>query len=181
MTTAVQSAPTTEFAIGFREMMVPQLEKEIATTKRVLAAIPDDKSSWKPEPNSRCAAELAKHIASVDVAFLEGIAAGSFAKMMDSEQAGTSTKGLPAAHKELANWYEKNANAALGKIRKMSGEQLTKVIDFYGAFQLPAFAYLLFVNNHSIHHRGQLAAYLRPMGAKVPNIYGGSFDEPWQG
>jgi uncharacterized damage-inducible protein DinB len=33
-------------------------------------------------------------------------------------------------------------------------------------------------SNHSIHHRGQLASYLRPMGSKVPSIYGGSADEP---
>jgi uncharacterized damage-inducible protein DinB len=31
---------------------------------------------------------------------------------------------------------------------------------------------------HSVHHRGQLSSYLRPMGAKVPAIYGGSGDEP---
>jgi hypothetical protein len=40
--------------------------------------------------------------------------------------------------------------------------------------------YLGFLNNHSIHHRGELATYLRPMGSKVPAIYGGSFDEPFQ-
>jgi uncharacterized damage-inducible protein DinB len=45
---------------------------------------------------------------------------------------------------------------------------------------MPVVFYLTFVNNHSIHHRGQLAAYLRPMGSKVPAIYGGSADEPWQ-
>ena len=32
-----------------------------------------------------------------------------------------------------------------------------------------------------MHHRGQLSAYLRPMGAKVPAIYGGSADEPMAG
>jgi uncharacterized damage-inducible protein DinB len=31
--------------------------------------------------------------------------------------------------------------------------------------------------NHSVHHRGQLSAYLRPMGAKVPSIYGSSLDD----
>ncbi|MGE5735968.1 MAG: DinB family protein [Acidobacteriota bacterium] len=41
-------------------------------------------------------------------------------------------------------------------------------------------AYLGFLNNHSIHHRGELATYLRPMGSKCPSIYGGSYDEPWQ-
>jgi uncharacterized damage-inducible protein DinB len=35
------------------------------------------------------------------------------------------------------------------------------------------------LNNHSIHHRGELATYLRPMGSKVPSIYGGSYDEPF--
>ena len=41
-------------------------------------------------------------------------------------------------------------------------------------------AYLNLMMNHMIHHRGQLSAYLRPMGAKVPSIYGGSADEPFQ-
>jgi uncharacterized damage-inducible protein DinB len=40
--------------------------------------------------------------------------------------------------------------------------------------------YLGFMNNHSVHHRGALATYLRPMGAKIPSIYGGSYDEPFQ-
>jgi uncharacterized damage-inducible protein DinB len=43
-------------------------------------------------------------------------------------------------------------------------------------FQLPAVMYLSFILNHSIHHRGQLSMYLRPMGAKVPAIYGESYD-----
>ena len=30
----------------------------------------------------------------------------------------------------------------------------------------------------AIHHRGQLSSYLRPMGAKVPSIYGPSADDP---
>jgi uncharacterized damage-inducible protein DinB len=38
--------------------------------------------------------------------------------------------------------------------------------------------YLAFVNNHSVNHRGELVTYLRPMGSKVPSVYGGSFDEP---
>ena len=40
----------------------------------------------------------------------------------------------------------------------------------------PAVQFIGFANNHSIHHRGQLAAYLRAMGSKVPNIYGPSAD-----
>ena len=43
-------------------------------------------------------------------------------------------------------------------------------------FRWPAVAYLQVGLNHSIHHRGQLSMYLRPMGAKVPSIYGESYD-----
>jgi len=65
-------------------------------------------------------------------------------------------------------------------IRAMPGEKLAKPVTFFGMFNFPVAAYLGFMNNHSIHHRGQLATYLRPMGAKVPSIYGGSYDEPFQ-
>jgi uncharacterized damage-inducible protein DinB len=30
----------------------------------------------------------------------------------------------------------------------------------------------------AIHHRGQLSVYLRPMGGRVPSIYGPSADDP---
>jgi uncharacterized damage-inducible protein DinB len=58
--------------------------------------------------------------------------------------------------------------------------QLLTPIEFFGVFNLPAAFYLQFLNNHSIHHRGELATYLRPMGSKVPQIYGGSYDQPFQ-
>jgi uncharacterized damage-inducible protein DinB len=66
------------------------------------------------------------------------------------------------------------------RVRALSAQQLSAPLDFMGAFNLPAVAYLGFLNNHSIHHRGELATYLRPMGSKCPSIYGGSYDEPWQ-
>ena len=50
------------------------------------------------------------------------------------------------------------------------------MIDFRGMFQLPAVGFLQLASNHTIHHRGQLSMYLRPMGAKVPSIYGESYD-----
>jgi uncharacterized damage-inducible protein DinB len=64
----------------------------------------------------------------------------------------------------------------LAALTKMSGEQLVKMIDFRGMFQMPAVAFLDFGVRHSIHHRGQLSTYLRPAGGKVPAIYGESYD-----
>jgi len=82
---------------------------------------------------------------------------------------------------ELVKWYDSNMNRAIGRVRGMTPEHLCTPVDFYGVFNMPAVFYLAFVNNHSIHHRGQLSGYLRPMGSKVPSIYGGSADEPWPG
>jgi len=67
----------------------------------------------------------------------------------------------------------------IDRVRALSAEKLVTPIDFFGVFNLPGAFYLGFLNNHCIHHRGQLATYLRPMGAKCPSIYGGSYDEPW--
>jgi uncharacterized damage-inducible protein DinB len=58
----------------------------------------------------------------------------------------------------------------------LSDEKLAEDIDFFGMMKMPAPALILFATKHSIHHRGQLSAYLRSMGGKVPNIYGSSGD-----
>jgi uncharacterized damage-inducible protein DinB len=41
---------------------------------------------------------------------------------------------------------------------------------------MPGIVYLSLIIKHSVHHRGQLSTYLRPMGGKVPGIYGPSAD-----
>jgi len=41
---------------------------------------------------------------------------------------------------------------------------------------LGEFLWYLFFD--AIHHRGQLSTYIRPMGGKVPQIYGPSGDDP---
>ena len=62
------------------------------------------------------------------------------------------------------------------ELTKLVPEALIKVVDLRGLFQFPAVAYVQLGVCHSIHHRGQLSMYLRPMGAKVPSIYGESYD-----
>jgi uncharacterized damage-inducible protein DinB len=169
-----QQGLTPEFALGFQQVMLDGLTRELETTKKVLAAIPDSKAEYRPDPQARTAWDLAWHIANSDVQFLDGIADLKF-NMNNPEE-----KDKPKTVAELVNWYDKNFKRAADRVRAMTPEQLSTPIDFYGVFNLPAVSYLGFLNNHCIHHRGQLATYLRPMGAKVPSIYGGSHDEPWQ-
>jgi uncharacterized damage-inducible protein DinB len=41
---------------------------------------------------------------------------------------------------------------------------------------MPAINFLAMATKHSVHHRAQLSTYLRPMGGKIPGIYGPSAD-----
>jgi uncharacterized damage-inducible protein DinB len=41
----------------------------------------------------------------------------------------------------------------------------------------PIGGFLWLILFDAIHHRGQLTTYIRPMGGKVPSIYGPSGDE----
>ncbi len=177
MSTATTAKPgiTAEYAQTIRDMNIQSLEREFATTAKVIRAIPDAKSSYKPDPNAKSAAELAWHLASSEVWFLDSIANGAFVPGAENEYKN------PGTIEQIAAWYEKETARAVVGVKKLSGEQLLKSVDFYGAFQLPNFAYLTFQLVHGVHHRGQLSTYLRPMGSKVPSIYGGSFDDPWKG
>ena len=162
---------TPEFAAGYRAIMLDGITREAECTKKVIAAVPDAKSDYRPDPNARTARELAWHIANSDVQFLDNIADLKFNMEIPEHKPQTSA--------EVAAWYDEQMKRGVARIAQMTPEQLITPINFFGVFNLPAVFYLGFLNNHSIHHRGELATYLRPMGSKVPSIYGGSYDEPF--
>ena len=167
-------APTPEFAATYCHLMLDAIANEVETTKRVIAAVPDDKCEYRPDPHARNARELSWHIANSDIQFLDGIADLKFT--METPEGSDK----PTTTAEIVEWYDRNFRRAADRVRAMSPEQLLTPIDFYGVFNLPAAFYLGFLNNHTVHHRGELATYLRPMGAKCPSIYGGSYDEPFE-
>ncbi|MGB8781988.1 MAG: hypothetical protein WCD02_02645 [Terriglobales bacterium] len=91
------SAPTPDFALGYRSMMVDGLAREVEITKKVLAAVPEGKRDYRPDPHARTAWELAWHIANTDNQLLDGIADLKFtmANPPDSEKPKTiGTCGL---------------------------------------------------------------------------------------
>jgi uncharacterized damage-inducible protein DinB len=163
------SAPTPEFVLGYRALMLDGLDGEVEITKRVLAAIPEGKRDYRPDPNAR----TAWHMANSDVQFLDAIADLKF--NMPPPQPSDKPKTVA----ELVTWYDRHMKRGADRVRVLSAEQLLTPVQFF-TFSFPAAFYLGFLNNHSIHHRGELATYLRPMGSKVPSIYGGSYDEPMQ-
>jgi len=151
-------------------MALPALKNEQATTRRVIEAIPLNNGDWRPEPVAKSALELAWHIVAAEHRFLSGIAAGALD--FTPNHRPEHVKNSADIAKLYGEWFEKDFAA----VSKLSGEQLAKPIDFRGMFLLPAVMYYGFSNSHSIHHRGQLSTYLRPMGGKVPAIYGESYD-----
>ncbi|MBI3681347.1 MAG: DinB family protein [Acidobacteria bacterium] len=165
---------TPEHASMLLALSSQDAENESATTRKVIAAVPVDKSSYTPHPTSMTAIDLAWHIAVSEVWFLNGIANANFPQEDAKRPEDMKTSA------DVLAYYDANYGPALAKVKALSGEQAAKTIDFYGVFNLPGVAYLGFMIKHSCHHRGQLSAYLRPMGAKVPSIYGGSADEPFQ-
>jgi uncharacterized damage-inducible protein DinB len=153
-----------------QDALMPMLKAEHRVTRAVLEAVPADKPDYRPDPNAKTAMELVRHIAAAENRFLETTVNGEF---------NAAAGGIPDNVKtpaQIAAWYadrfEKNCEA----LSKLSADQLLKMVDFRGMFQRPAVTFLQIGINHSIHHRGQLSTYLRPMGGKVPAIYGESYD-----
>jgi uncharacterized damage-inducible protein DinB len=163
---------TPEQAGFLASVFLPSVQKEYLTTRRVLRAIPVEKDGFRPHPVARTALELAWHLTSSDVWFLDGFLNAKF-EMEDDSMPGDLTDSL-----DILALYEEQFDQKFPLVSKLSPEFWATPLEFFGIFNYQAALYLQFMLNHSIHHRGQLTAYLREMGGKVPNIYGGSYDEP---
>jgi uncharacterized damage-inducible protein DinB len=169
---------TSEQATFLAKQYAQLMQGEFPATCKVLAAVKDDNRNYRPDDKSRTAWELATHLATADIWFLDSILNGTFswdpAKVKEVE-------GQFKSVAEVVAFYEKTFPQKLQAVQAMSGDALARPLDFFGMMQMPAVSFVGMANNHSTHHRGQLAAYLRAMGSKVPAIYGASADEPMPG
>jgi uncharacterized damage-inducible protein DinB len=160
---------TPENARVILEFLCGMLEREIQITRSVLAAVPDDKADYTPHPTSMTALTLAAHMATADVWFINGILKGSYEKPESKEAEGFKKPS------EVLAFYDETMPGLLAQLNAMPGEKIATPIALFG-MNLPGVYYLNIMLMHGSHHRGQLSTYLRPMGAKVPAIYGGSAD-----
>lgn len=146
------------------------LKNESRTTRSVLAAVPNAHLDYRPEPCAKTANELLRHIASADNFFLKSIVDGVFAPGSVKIPEDVKTP------EEIVEWYGSEYAKHFDAVTKLSGEQLIRMVNFRGLFERPAYTFLQAGLLHIVHHRGQLSTYLRPMGGKVPAIYGESYD-----
>jgi uncharacterized damage-inducible protein DinB len=160
---------TAEHAIWLRQTYLGPLKNESQLTGQILAAVPADKAEYRPDSVAKTAMELVRHIANADNRFVEAVATGVF----------NPAPGIPDTAKtppEIAAWYEERYASNLEALTQATPEHLVKMVDFRGLMRRPAVMFLMMGLHHTIHHRGQLSSYLRSMGAKVPAIYGESYD-----
>jgi len=169
---------TADHAKAIADYFAALFDEESANTLKVLRAVPNDRRDYKPDEKSRTAWELATHIAGSDLWFLDSVCDAVFA--YDPEVENKRTAGLNTID-DVVEFYKREYPKRIQRLRSTPGEQLAKEVDFFGASKGPSIWFLGLANNHCVHHRGQLMAYLRAMGSKVPAIYGGSADEAFKG
>lgn len=162
---------TADQARAIVDVLTGSIESESIATRKVIAAVPNGNRDFKPDPKSRSAWDIAVHLATSDMWFADSILNGKF--VWTGEPATPKEMTDPAA---VAKWHETHLTERIAKLRSMTPEQMTRSVEAFGR-TAPAVTWLSMMNNHAIHHRGQLAAYLRAAGSKVPAIYGASADE----
>jgi uncharacterized damage-inducible protein DinB len=153
------------------DFLIADFENEMPTTVRVIEAVPNNNLDYRPNSKSKTGLGLVRHITLEDEWLLNCIANDEFTSPPDdSDSCGIMNPADAVAR------YKEKVPAALDRVRAVSGEKLAEVIDLLGMIQMPAVNFLALTLKHSVHHRGQLSTYVRPMGGKVPGIYGPSAD-----
>jgi len=155
--------------------LLPEFDHEMATTRKTLERVPDDKLGWKPHEKSMTLGRLASHIAEMP-------SWGSVGLNMDSLDMSNYKPWQGASREEILGVFDKNvaearaAIAAADDAKYMSNWSLTA--GGQTLLTMPKIAVVRsFMLNHVIHHRGQFSVYLRLNDIAVPSIYGPSADE----
>lgn len=159
------------------ETLLPELKHEMATTRRLLERVPDDRVDWKPHDKSMSLGRLATHVAELP---------GFVAMILASEEFDLASRAYNPKtlnrHQEILDEFDANVGKAEAALASAENETLMQPWSLrrgeHVIFTLPRIAALrsMFFS-HTIHHRGQLSVYLRLNDVPVPSIYGPSADE----
>lgn len=140
---------------------------------RVIKAVPADQIAYRPHPRSMSAGDL--------VWLLAGELADA-CELVDHGKVDFVQRPTPATLEESIAAYERNAETLQARLPKLDDAawdgKARFFVDGNVAWEAPLGDMLFGFLFDAIHHRGQLSSYLRPMGAKVPSIYGPSADDP---
>ena len=147
-------------------------KKEAPATRKVISRIPQERSDYRADPKARNAREIAWLIVREEMVLVEGLEKGAFEWV---------EVPAPATVKEILDTYDQCHDDITRRLERIASSRLEQHIPFlFGGKEVMketghdyTWGFLL----DTIHHRGQLSTYLRPMGSTVPAIYGPSADE----
>lgn len=153
-----------------REFYLERRRAELPVFLAVLKALPADRMSYKPHESCPSAEQL------VWTLTWELRTCTEIARQSRTEWRGDPAPPLP----EMLELFERWSNELVEIVAAMKEDEWNRVAQFYYQGKVvaekPIGEFLWFIHFDAIHHRGQLSAYLRPMGGKVPSIYGPSAD-----
>ncbi len=156
-----------------REYFIQSFKAEVPKFVRVLKAVPESGAGYRPHERSMSAGELVWLLASE---------LKDACDLLDKGEVSFAQHPAPATVAEAVKTYEKNAAGVKRRLAKVTDAAWKKrvrfLVDGKVAWEAPLGDMLYGFLFDAIHHRGQLSTYLRPMGAKVPSIYGPSADDP---
>lgn len=165
---------------SYMDWFLQEFDWEMAKTRKMLAAVPDNDPDWKPDPKSMTVGRLAGHVAELPIWMTMTVTQDS----LDLGAPGVYTPTVMAkgGREELLAKFDKNVTDAKAAMAGRTDDFLAKMWQLkFGErtiLDLPRTAVLTdMCKNHLIHHRGQLSVYVRLLGAAVPGMYGPSSDE----
>jgi uncharacterized damage-inducible protein DinB len=154
-----------------REHFIERFRVERPRFVKVLKALPLDKLSYKPHERSQSAGAIAWFLVLELRALVDLLKSG---ENHWQQPAPESPEAILREYERAAEAMEQALASAgdaqwASPVRMYVGDRLVKE-DALGDFLWDFFF-------DAIHHRGQLTTYIRPMGGKVPAVYGPSGDE----
>ena len=157
-----------------REYYAQCLKSEIPVFLRVMKAVPPDQAGYKPHPRST---------SSGDLLWLMATELDDACTLIERGEVNYVERPGPGVAASIAA-YEKHAAAlesCLPTLDDAKWDGKARLMMNGNVVWEATLGDMLFGFLHdAIHHRGQLSSYLRPMGAKVPSIYGPSGDDSGQ-
>jgi len=160
--------------------ILPELEHEMANTRKTLERVPEGKNDFRPHPKSMPMGRLAGHLAELP----QWAGRTLLQDSIDLNPPGVDrTPGyVMSSRQALLDTFDGHLKAAKAAIAATSDSDFMKPWTLLNGgktvLTMPKIAILrTFVLSHTIHHRAQLGVYLRLNDVPVPSIYGPSADE----
>lgn len=159
------------------DALLPEYDHEMATTRKLLERVPDDRLAWRPHERSMSLGRLAMHVAELPLWVEMALEHDGF----DMEP-GSYVPRSASSRQELLAAFDKAVKGARALIAGRSDAEMLAPWTLRQAgeavFTLPKSGVIRsWVLNHMVHHRGQLSVYLRLNDVPLPSIYGPSADE----